>query len=561
MALPAVQASGYVLQVTPSAEAFDITIQQRGGSGGPIILLGQVGSAVGYLGRGQVQGKEIFAARIPKSKFASGIVHFTLFDGQGRPLAERLAFAQNEPVLHVAFTPSQASYGPHQPVRVLVAVTDAAGRPVATQLSLAVADAGSTIPGADNIAARLLLTADLAGYVENPGYYFKDATPETSQHLDDLLLTQGWRRFAWAPVLAGQAPAQDFGVERSVGLLGQITRPDGTPSPQSTLTFLQTRPSKLFFSTTTDEQGRFLIDGLGGCDTLRPTLQARTSRGKRNLLIRLDPGPAVPKTTLPPLPTAPAPELAAAVKRGQEQQADERRFRLANTVALGTVNVRGQRQVEADSRRLYAPGNATIIDMNNIPSALGSTVLQVLQGRVPGLSVTGVEPNIQVQIRGNTSFSGSSPLILLDGVPVTLDALAFYPATDVERVEVLKGGQAAIFGSRGSGGVIAVYTRRGSPTYDHRQDAAPGVLALHLPVYACPRQFYAPRYGAGAPAPTRPDTRRSTLYWNPTVRTDGSGQAQLTFYTSDALGTFQLRAEGLADSGQPALGTGTLQVR
>ncbi|MVN75966.1 TonB-dependent receptor plug domain-containing protein [Hymenobacter sp. HMF4947] len=561
VALPPVQASGYVLQVVPSAEAFDITIQQRGGKGGPILLLGQMGSTVGYLGRGQVEGKEIFAARIPKSKFASGIVHFTLFDGQGQPLAERLAFAQNEPALRVALTPSQPSYGPHQPVRVLVAVTDAAGRPVATQLSLAVADAGSTNPWADNIAARLLLTADLAGYVENPGYYFDNPTPDTNQHLDDLLLTQGWRRFAWAPVLAGQAPTQDFGVERSIGILGQITRRDGTPSPQSTLSFLQAKPNKVFFSTVTDDQGRFLINGLGGCDTLRATLQARTDKGRRNLTIRLDPGPAAPKVALPPLPAAPAPALVAALKRGQQQQADERRYHLANTVALSNVNVRGQRQVEADTRRIYAPGNATVIDMNNIPSALGSTVLQVLQGRVPGLTVSGVEPNIQVQIRGNTSFSGSSPLILLDGVPVTIDALAFYPATDVERVEILKGGQAAIFGSRGSGGVIAVYTRRGSPTYDHRQDMAPGILSVRLPGYNCPRQFYAPRYGAGAPALTRPDTRRTTLYWNPTVHTDASGQAQLTFYTSDALGTFQLRAEGLAASGQPALGMGTLEVK
>jgi hypothetical protein len=559
--LPAVQASGYVLQVVPTAEAFDITIQQRGGSGGPILLLGQVGSTVGYLGRGQVQGREIFTARVPKSKFASGIVHFTLFDGQGHPLAERLAFAQNELALRVALTPSQPSYGPHQPVRVRVAVTDAAGRPVATQLSLGVADAGAVNPLADNIAARLLLTSDLAGYVENPGYYFSNTTPETNHHLDDLLLTQGWRRFAWNAVLAGQAPVHDFGLERSLGILGQITQPNGSPSPHSTITFLQAKPVKQFLSVETDAEGRFFINGLGGCDTIRTTLQARTAKGRRNLVIHLDPGAAVPKYLLPPLPDTPAPELAAALQRGQEQQAAERQFRLANTVTLSTVKVQGQRAVEADVRRLYAPGNATIINMDDIPGGEGRTVLQTLQGRVPGVSVTGIEPNINVQIRGTTSFSGSSPLFLLDGVPVTADALAFYPATDVERIEILKGGQAAIFGSRGSGGVIAVYTRRGNPKRDHRLDVEPGVIALRLPGYNCPRQFYAPRYGAGAPALIRPDTRRSTLYWNPTVHTDASGQAELTFYTSDALGTFRLTAEGLAASGQPALGTGTIQVR
>ncbi|MGI4823180.1 MAG: TonB-dependent receptor plug domain-containing protein [Janthinobacterium lividum] len=560
--LPAVQASGYVLQVVPTAEAFEVTIQQRGGSGGAILLMGQVGSTVGYLGRGQVQGNDVFKTRIPKSKFASGIVHFTLFDGEGHPLAERLAFAQNEPPLHVTITPDQPSYKPHQPVRLQVAVTDAAGRPTATQLSLAVADASATNPWADNIAARLLLTADLAGYVETAGYYFSNPTPETNQHLDDLLLTQGWRRFAWEQVLAGKAPVRDFGLERSISLLGQVTQPNGTPSAQSALTFLQAKPTKVALATETNDEGLFLINGLGGCDTIRATLQALSAKGKRNLLIRLDPGPAVAKQALPPLPLTPTPELATAIKHSQDQQTAERQYRLATAVELSTVKVQGQRQIAPDARRIYAPSNATIIDMNTLSPPAGRTVLQSLQGRLPGVTITGTEPNMQVQIRGTTSLGGNyPPLFLLDGVQVTADAIAFYPASDVERVEILKGGQAAIFGSRGGGGVLAIYTRQGNPTARNEFKSAPGVLSMRLPAFNCPRQFYAPRYGPGAPALTRPDTRRSTLYWNPTVRTDASGHAELTFYTSDAQGIFQLTAEGIANNGQPALGTGTMQVK
>ncbi|QKG54319.1 TonB-dependent receptor plug domain-containing protein [Hymenobacter sp. BRD67] len=559
--LPAAQAKGYVLQVVPTADAFEITIRQHGSGGGPILLLGQVGSNIGYIGRGQVQGPEAFMARVPKSKFASGVVHFTLFDGQGHPLAERLAFAGNEAALHITLTPDRAVYKAHEPVRVVVAVTDATGRPAAAQLSLAVADANATIPAADNIAARLLLTADLAGYVEDPGYYFQNPSPETDQALDDLLLTQGWRRFAWEPVLAGQAPSPDFGVERSLGIMGQLTQPSGTPSPHSVLTYLQAKPTKQIISVETDDEGRFLLNGLGGCDTLRATLQARTAKGRRNLAFHLDNGPALPTQPLPPLPTTPEPPLAAAIQRSQAQQADEQRYRTSTTIALGTVRVQGTREVVADTRRLYSPGNATVVDFTKIPAAASSTVLQLLQGRVAGLTITGSEPNIQVQIRGNTSFSGSSPLVLLDGVPVTIDALAFYPAFDIERVEVLKGGQAAIFGSRGSGGVLAVYTRRGNPTYDHRQDQLPGVFALRQAAFNCPRQFYAPRYGAGAPPLTRPDNRRSTLYWNPTISIDASGQAQLTFYTSEATGSFRLSAEGISPAGQPALGSNALEVQ
>ena len=150
-------------------------------------------------------------------------------------------------------------------------------------------------------------------------------------------------------------------------------------------------------------------------------------------------------------------------------------------------------------------------------------------------------------------------LVLISIIPVRL-ALAFYQAVDVEKVEILKPGSATIFGSEGVDGVIAVYTRRGNANYDTRQELAPGVLALRLPGYNCPRQFYTPRYGAGVPAPTRPDTRRTTLHWDPSVRTDASGQANITFYTSAATGRFRVVAEGISEAGQPALGSSQLEV-
>ncbi|WP_460504330.1 carboxypeptidase-like regulatory domain-containing protein, partial [Hymenobacter agri] len=194
------------------------------------------------------------------------------------------------------------SYGLRQPVRVRVAVADAAGKPVVMPLSLAVADADACAANAETIAAHLLLTSDLAGYVENPGYYFQSPTPETAQHLDALLLTQGWRRFAWQQLPVGPPPVPEFGVERALGIRGQVTQPNGKPVAGGTVTYLQTRPEKIYLTARTDADGRFLFTGLNQCnDTTQLTLQARSERGRRNLLLHLDPGP-------PPLP-GPLPAL------------------------------------------------------------------------------------------------------------------------------------------------------------------------------------------------------------------------------------------------------------
>ncbi|GAA4033654.1 hypothetical protein GCM10022409_17450 [Hymenobacter glaciei] len=566
--LPAVQQEGYTLHVVTLASAFLVTIQRHGGSSSTVSLLGQVRGQVAYMAHGELTaGHETYTTRIPTSQFPAGIVQFTLVDAQGQPLAERLAFAALNPNLRVTLTPDRASYGPRQPVRVHVAVADAAGQPVAMPLSLAVADAGAVDASAETIAANLLLTSDLAGYIENPGYYFQNPTPETAQHLDALLLTQGWRRFVWKQLLAGPLAAPEFGVERAIGIRGQVTQPSGKPVAGGTVTYLQTRPEKIYLSTRTNPEGRFLFTGLDQCnDTTRLTLQARTDRGKRNLLLSLDPGPPVPAGRLPVLPLQTPAALADAVQRSQAQHAAEIKLQFDTThnVMLSNVQVNARRAVPTDSRRIYPLGSATVLRMDDYPTARNgsSTALQMLQGRVPGVSVTGVDPNIHVQIRGINSLSGSSePLYLLDGVPITADALAYFPAADVETIEILKGGQAAIFGSRGSAGVIAVYTRRGSPNYSPSVEKAPGVLALRVPGYACAREFYAPRYDVATARRNLPDPRRSTLYWNPRVSTNAAGQADVTFFTADAVGQFRLSAEGISAAGQPAVGSGNLLVR
>ncbi|MBU6119432.1 TonB-dependent receptor plug domain-containing protein [Hymenobacter siberiensis] len=563
--LPAVQASGYTLHVVTLTNDYLVAIRQQGGSGGPVLVLGQVRGTAAYVGRGQVSGTETFTARIPKSKFPAGIVHFTLFDGQGAPLAERLAFAQTDPGLRVTLTPDRPSYGSRQPVRVRVAVANAAGEPVAANLSLAVTDAGvaEAEANAETIASNLLLTSDLAGYVETPGYYFQNPTPETAQHLDALLLTQGWRRFAWTNVLSNKAPVQNFGVERSVSVLGQILQRNGKPVPGGKLNFLQTAPTKLFMATTADEEGRFLFNGIGGCDTIHVTLQSRTGKDGRNAELHLDPGPPVLRRPMFPLPMQVPGSLADALARSQQQRTIERKFRLdtTKTILLGGVMVKGAKAVVSDPRRLYPSTGATVLKMDDYPGSGSNTVLQMLQGRVAGVTVTGTGENTNVLIRGVTSFAGSSsPLFLLDGVPVDVSALAYFPATDAESIEVLKGGQAAIYGSRGSNGVIAVYSRRRSPNYKPSSAPAPGVAVLHLPAYYCGREFYVPRYDAPKTNREFPDARRSTLYWNPTVQTDAAGQAEVRFFTSDAKGAFQLRTEGLSRGGQPAQGQGTLRV-
>jgi hypothetical protein len=570
--LPAVQPTGYSLRVLDAGDSYTVEARYRGTPGapvpGPVMLLSEVrGFLIGLVPRPITDDGAPVTWKVAKARYPSGILHLTLFDAQSTVRAERLAFILNgQPALRVVLTPDRAAYAPHDPVHVKVQVQDVAGQPVATHLSVAVAEAGAAAldPDAGNVATNLLLTSDLSGYVESPGYYFQNPTPETTAALDNLLLTQGWRRYVWKEVLGPTLPPTTYAAEQALTLSGQVTGMGQKGIPNSQLTFIQSKPIRSVLTANTDADGRFRFIGFPGRDTAVVTLQARRATGGSNVLIRPDLGPPTFGAPLPPLPplAAAPPGVADYPRRSRQQQVQERQNRPEGdirSVQLANVAVNGKKVAVArdDSRRLYGAVANTVVDFaNNLSAQSGLGIFQVLQGRVAGLTVSGSPPNMNVQIRG-----AGTPLFVLDGMRVDADALNTIQANQVESVEVFKGPEAAIFGTGANGGVIAVYTKRGDKNYKGTDLApSPGLLVIKLPGFYQAREFYQPRYGAPVLNAPSSDPRRVTLYWDPEFSTDIKGQGEFLFYTADGGGNFQISAEGVSLAGDPSQGKAAIYV-
>ena len=98
--------------------------------------------------------------------------------------------------------------------------------------------------------------------------------------------------------------------------------------------------------------------------------------------------------------------------------------------------------------------------------------LESLQGQIPGLTITpgylGDSPN--VLIRGYNTWNNNGPLYVIDGLQ-TQDAKVFNSINfrNIQSVSVLKDASAAIYGSRGSNGVIIVKTKRGGKNYTNNK--------------------------------------------------------------------------------------------
>ncbi len=91
-----------------------------------------------------------------------------------------------------------------------------------------------------------------------------------------------------------------------------------------------------------------------------------------------------------------------------------------------------------------------------------------MAAKMPGVQVLtlGGQPdgNVSIRIRGiQSATSGNDPLYVIDGVPCDARAFSNLESSDIESLEVLKDASAAaIYGSRGSCGVILITTKRGT---------------------------------------------------------------------------------------------------
>lgn len=130
-------------------------------------------------------------------------------------------------------------------------------------------------------------------------------------------------------------------------------------------------------------------------------------------------------------------------------------------------------------KRSELTGSISSIKAKDLDEFAGGSLITSMQGKISGLSITtnSGEPgaNAAITLRGVSSINGnSSPLIIIDGIPVNNDAFesledgaAFSPLNDInpadiESIEVLKdAATASIYGSRATNGVIIITTKSG----------------------------------------------------------------------------------------------------
>lgn len=167
----------------------------------------------------------------------------------------------------------------------------------------------------------------------------------------------------------------------------------------------------------------------------------------------------------------------------------------SSTLQLNEVAVIGYGTV----RKSDATGAVDVITAKDFNKGAVNSIQDALVGKLAGVSIissSGAPGNsATIRIRGTTSINASSdPLIVIDNVPIsnvgmggTANILTTINPNDIENVTVLKDASAtAIYGSRGSSGVILITTKRGSKklTVNYNLTSSLSVLPKEVSLYS-----------------------------------------------------------------------------
>lgn len=563
--LPTSLDSGIVMSVTNSPKVSDILIKIQASENTAIHtinILAQTRGLVCASIKADLTKKVIFA-RIPKKEFPSGIAQITSIDGNGMPLAERLIFINHQDQINITVTSDKPNYESREAVKLNIETTDKMGKPIAANLSLSVFDSeqAKVDENTETIVSNLLISSELKGYVESPGYYFNPKNLDKEEALDFLLLTQGWRKFTLVEALSSDRKNQIYRIEKGLTINGLLTdTKTNKPIENGTVSYLSLLPIAESRTTSTGINGEFEFQDLIYFDSAKVTLEGKSKNGRSQGSITTVGHYSPPTLIRPIFPNfSPPSDLEKNfISKSLERKNIKRAFDFEEgEISLNGVEVQGKKIIDQYSGpRIYGNGSIKVKVADNPVLENLQHPLDLIKGRVAGVQVLGGGLDWKVLIQGVSSInSGVEPLIMLDDIPITLESLNSIPVLEIESFTVWKGPDTAIFGSRGANGAIGFYTKRGNVgAIPMKQIEISSVPAG----YQVEQEFYSPKYTTEEPIQVRPD-KRVTLFWAPNIQTDSTGRATVLFFNPDVKTVIEGVIEGISRTGNP--GTAKFQYK
>lgn len=543
----------------------------------------------------RVVSREQLSDSIPLDSFPEGIAHFTLFNRDTTVVSERLVFVRKPDAvfqLAVSGTPADS----RQPVKMGLRILDNQHRPVQGNFSLSITDdfAVNMDATTNHVVSELLLNSDLKGNVFSPAYYFSSCTPTIEKHLNQLMLTHGWRRYDVSTNL--REAKYKYEVEKTQQICGYVES-HFDKKRLSHFALLVSTSQKAFkqivvsnekgefsfthnFQQVKDRLTEFLINGAGKKPKWRYGIYMNETEYPSTHHLHWQ------KEEIPL-------KSRAFIKSVRED------YTLVNGEKI-------YRLPEVEVTALQLPDgwvSYKVVEPEKIEQINEKTALDLLK-RTPNIMVhSGVRNSVNQMFvlvpnrnfNEKSSYSkisgsnGESPIsgywerfwkrvpVIVDGYELkNLQDLENLRAEDVKSINFVRDKAMYIANSEDhytwenyeetEAVTIANAPRTGDalPLIVQPQKVyistylSKGIIGSSIPSiarigylsYAENAEFYAPQYPTEESRKIIDSDKRTTIHWEPNIRLNEKGETGLSFYTADRPSTYTIVIEGITDDGR-----------
>ena len=476
-----------------------------------------------------------------------GVIQILLIDKNENILSERLVYNNSPQALQTTLHSNKSEYGRREEVNIEALLNTQESKVQKGNFSVSVAhqeDVNATSTA--SIHTYLLLTSELRGVIELPETYFEPNDKRAQQHLDLLMLTQGWRRYNIHQVAKGKYHQPKYSHEIGQEIHGQvISEYNHRPQPNARVLMILTNP-RFYEEKESDSLGRFSFTHMEFPDSTKYIIRALNKKGKSH-----DVKLKIREESYPQIPT-----YASASKLFNRSDVEaELNIKALSDTTIRLIELQGV-EVTASYKRPKTPigfmpnANTTTLDENYYKKKQVYDMYDLLNS-TPYVTCY----NNEIFVRSSPSNRMGSnmqtielpPLIMIDNQESTVEQVLSLSSEDVEEVSVVRKVTNSMFDMRGYGSLLLIYTKPGTKI---TQRFAKVNIGVYKPLgYQRPAAFYSPKYESNNTIRNNIDNRR-TLYWNPYVPIGEDGRSQFKFYTGDKKGIYTILVQGISTDGE-----------
>lgn len=414
---------------------------------------------------------------------------------------------------------NKQQYQKREKIKLKFSVADSAGNPLAAVLSVSVTDAKQVIP-IDEVKT------------------IKELFPFVEARLNR------------------KTSSLKYPVEFGIGFRGQFFNDKGKPE-KTVLNVVEWQLRNMNLIETASD-GSFAEDGMDFYDSVEFAFQALNIKNKAYGKVVLK------KEEIATMYFEESDTRLKVLKTSSRQRILSDYEVPKDAIMLKAITVKDKRESTPSESRPYGKPDY-VVQAKDLVTASNNLFL-ILPGKVPGLVINevngtnGIEYFVRIGRASGLSMQASSePLVMVNDAPMSGragDILQRIDVATIETIEVFTGIN-VLFGGAGVNGIIAIYTKK---DIKESRDQRKSFQSIRIQGYSRPRFFSAPNYEDSYADHTQTDYR-STLYWNPMIKTNPTtGTALIEFFAADLQTRYRVLVEGVTEHNVPVRGEYYLTV-